>query len=201
MQCGVKVEYILHTLRYLIAESVSIPSTTLPPLTVLDTHEDPYPMHSFSSEQIKDRLTELYTRIPILYRETLDMNFPNFARYMGHFRIYPFKYIVYFGRLDKNLPKRYVLSEIYCLPVASEMETTAEVRSIEDKPVLDAKEEFYRTQQEYVRRLKAFGRYTESNRSLFTISQSIIDYALSDKALTYEVYKLFESDTKRLFGK
>jgi len=198
-------DYIIRTLKYIITKSISIPDTILSfPNIPGKSPECPAPAtiyDLFTPDEIKKRLARMYSLLPKLYCEFVNKNFPNLRQYLGHCRIYPFKYIIYFREDHNRIYRDYSLSRVYILPVSSEGEITADVIQEEGERIKWTKEDFDCLHDEYIRRLKAFGRYTEANKHKFSISNSVIDGVISEKALTNAIYDLLKSDMKDLWRK
>ena len=196
-------DFITGALRYIIAESISIPSTILSspndPVISLDAPAPIKFRYSFTSDEIKKMLVVMYSLLPKLYWEFVSINFPNLRQYLGHCRIYPFKYVIYFRENDKIL-REYSISKKYILPVSAESEMTADVMEEKGEMIKRTRDDFESTHREYVERLKLFGRYNETNRGKFSISSGIID-DFSKRPMTDAIYRLLKDDMEDLWRK
>jgi hypothetical protein len=197
--------YIIHTLKYIISESISIQNTILPiPNMSGQSPECPAPAtiyDFFTPDQIKKRLVRMYSLLPKLYWEFVDKNLCNLPQYLVHCRIYPFKYVIYFREDHDRMYRCYSLSRVYILPVSSESEMTADVIQEEGERIKWTREDFDCAHEEYIKRLKAFDRYTEANKNKFSISNSVIDGVISERPLTNAIYDLLKGDIEYLWRK
>lgn len=135
-----------------------------------------------------------------MYCDTVDLNFPNMRKYLGHCRIYPFKYIIYFSGDGDPSHEDYWISRIYHLPAVSEEETIASVIQIESEKIKD-EEDFDKLHEHYIKMLKTFGRYSKANSDEFFIGNSGFNDIIDDRAITKSIYKLLKNDLEDLFRK
>jgi hypothetical protein len=189
---------IIPQLRYLVDHNASIADNTLP-----NFEERGQPMvhraggmwiwDRFAPDQLAQRLVKLYSVLPKLYRQMVIQNFPDLGAYLWHFHAYPFKYFVrfhlQFGGEGSGMA-------LYWLPVSSEEETTADVKYVERGLQLTEKES-ERIHEEYVVRLKAFGRFTGRYRFEETESMSLSSIA-GKTPISDEVFDLLQGDMKDL---
>jgi len=189
------LDFIIPVLRYFVAQSISISDNILPTFKISEESPDyqlnPVTIYDrFTPEQLKRRLEKLYTGLPKLYRELIDLNFPNLHKYFWHSKIYPFKYFIQFRHTPRSIYNNAML--VYCMPVPNEDETDADVKQVKDTRV--DKGYFDSIHEEYVQRLKAFGRYRENYH--FSVSTQGLDAVVGDRPHTSTVYKLIEDDMK-----
>jgi predicted MPP superfamily phosphohydrolase len=199
----ININDIIGLLEFIISRSISIPNSVLPQVNSFNgsSKEDltsPTRYFLYNPDEIKIRLERMYTILPKIYYQTVDLNFPDLRSYLGHCRIYPFKYIVDFNVGNGILHEDYVIWRIYRLPVASEGDMTASVAQTDIETI---KDDYFRIHEDYIKRLKTFGRFSEFNSDRFSIGASGFGDILDDRAITIGVYKLLKNDLENLFEK
>jgi hypothetical protein len=202
-QIPINIKKIIHLLKYLIANSISISNFILPPISPFskaygNSNVFSAGWNSCDQKEIQRRLERLYSMLPKIYYEFVKLNFPRLIPYLGHCKIYPYKYIVNYCVGNGRFHDDWIIKR-YHIPVASEDEMIASVNLVENADL--KRDDFDILREQYIKMLRRFERYSEANSEKFFVTHGGIDSIMDDKALTKSIYTLLDDDLKMLFMK
>jgi hypothetical protein len=151
-------------------------------------------------KRLVSRLNIMYSILPDIYLEVVELNFPELQKYMRYANIYPFKCIVRY-RYGVDLMKKGLIRDtfgeasVYFKPIPYGEDLAARVER--GDPSI-SEEELLELSVEYTNNLKSMGRY--SNNKYFHIFMPSVSEIINDLSLSNALYALINEDLEWLLN-